>query len=97
MKINGHVVNIEELRKQFTKEYEFLYDAHCGNMLVAGEDEALAFGDKLIKLRPDLVLAFCDGRTVLPTNDGGYAPIFDPLTSDREVAAFGFAVNELYG
>jgi hypothetical protein len=94
MRINGHEVNIAELRKQFDKEYEFLYNA---NGYVAGEDEAMAFGDEVIRLRPDLVHAFCDGRTVLPTNDGGYAPIFDPLTSDREVAAFGFALNELYG
>ena len=94
LEINGHVVNIDELRKQFDKEYDFLYNAEG---FVAGEGEAMDFGDTLIELRPDLVHAFCDGRTVLPTADGGYAPIFDPLTSDREVAAFGFAVNELYG
>ena len=94
LEINGHVVNIDELRKQFDKEYDFLYNAEG---FVAGEGEAMDFGDTLIELRPDLVHAFCDGRTVLPTADGGSAPIFDPLTSDREVAAFGFAVNELYG
>lgn len=93
--INNHTVNIDELRKQYSKEYEFLYE-HDGNAYVAGTHEAMAFGDEVIRLRPDLVHAFCDGRTVFDTENGPVA-IFDPLTSDREVAAFGFALNELYG
>lgn len=94
MRINGHEVDILALRQQFTKEYKFLYD-HA-DAYVTGEDEAMAFGDELIEKRPDLVKAFCDGRTVFVV-DGKRCPIFDPLSSDREVAAFGFAVNELYG
>ena len=94
MFINGHEVNMDDLIKQYRKEYRFLYD-NAGSY-VAGENEATEFGEEVVRLRPDLVNEFCSKRTVLMI-DGKPTPIFDPLTSDRELAAFGFALNELYG
>lgn len=93
MKINGKTIDMDELIRQFHKEYDFFYEN--ADAYVAGEDEAMAFGDEVIRLRPDIVREFCAKRTVLMLG-GVPTPIFDPLTSDREVAAFGFAINELY-
>ena len=84
MKINGHEIDFDALLEQFGNEYEFLYDTHCSGKEVAGEDEAMEFGDMIIQLRPDVVSEFARIRQ-------------DFLSSDREVAAFGFAINELYG
>lgn len=72
-------IDIDALVDKFGKEYDFLYENYDR---VAGYDEAMAYGDWLIKFRKDLVAALAKRRG-------------DVLSSDREVAAFGFAVNEL--
>ena len=40
-------INIQEFKRKFDDEYEFLYDAHCNGCEVAGEREALREGDEL--------------------------------------------------
>lgn len=71
-----------KLVDQFYKEYEFIYEAQADGAYVAGYDEALEFGDKLIADHHSLVTEFNKARE-------------DLLTSDREVAAFAFAATEL--
>ena len=72
---------VEKIFKQFVKEYNFLYDNYDN---VAGYDEALEYGDEVISTMPELVDALCKLRC-------------DYFSSDREVAALGFAVNEILG
>ena len=74
--------DMEELGKQYTKEYRFLYQADVEGKHVAGYDEALAFGEKMIRENHVLVGKFATWRR-------------DFLGSDREVAAFAYAVGEL--
>jgi len=72
-------INIHAFLKQFEKEYEFLYE----NMdRVAGYDEAVAAFDEFIRRWPNgnFVAEFCRYRG-------------DMLTSDREAAAFMFALE----
>ena len=71
-----------ELGQQFAKEYEFLYNADCNHQYVAGYDEALDFGLEMLDSEDDLMIEYARYRQ-------------DPLTSDREIAAFAFAVTEL--
>lgn len=66
--------------EQFKKEYDFLYEN--AGAYVAGYDEALEFGDDFIKKHPEFVAEFVKFR-------GDY------LTSDREVAAFAFALSAM--
>lgn len=75
-------IDIDALLKQFNDEYEFIYDTEVGGHEVAGYGDAMEYGDWLIKHRKKLVNAFARRRG-------------DMLSSDREVAAFGFAVNSL--
>ena len=70
-------INIREFYKRFQKEYDFLYE-HDDR--VAGYHEALSFGDDFIKAHPDFVNEFNAYRQ-------------DFLSSDREVAAFAFALS----
>lgn len=70
-------INIHAFLKRFKEEYRFLYDAHDK---VAGYEEAVAWGDSFIAAHPDFVGEFNTFRG-------------DLLTSDREVAAFAFALS----
>lgn len=77
-----HGIKMDDLLRQFDKEYEFIYECDKRNSYVAGYREALEYGDQLIRHDKELVTAFNNHRK-------------DILSSDREVAAFGFAVSEL--
>lgn len=72
-------VNIKAFAERFVQEYDFLY---THGDAVAGYHEALAAGDRLIARHPDFVGEFARYRG-------------DLITSDREVAAFAFALSEL--
>lgn len=72
-------MNIHKFVEQFNKEYEFLYD---NNDMVAGYNEALEEGDKFITEHSDFVGEFVKYRG-------------DFISSDREVVAFMFALNEM--
>lgn len=74
-------VNIKEFAKQYTKEYTFLYD-HYDN--VAGYDEAVAAFDEFSETHGDFVGEFARYRG-------------DFISSDREAAAFMFALEALGG
>lgn len=75
-------INIQEFNRKFGDEYEFLYDAHCKGLEVAGEREALREGEEFIKSHPKFVGEFCKYRG-------------DILTSDREIMAFMFALSSM--
>lgn len=66
---------------KFSDTYEFLYDNYDN---VTGFAEAMEFGDWFIKNFPDFIRKFTDYRG-------------DILTSDREVAAFGFIIMDMIG
>lgn len=70
-------INIHNFFEQFQKEYDFLYEN--GNR-VAGYAEALAAGDEFISRNQDFVGEFVRYRG-------------DFLSSDREIAAFAFALS----
>lgn len=70
-------IPIEEFTEKFRQEYNFLYEA---NGYVAGYNEAVAEGDEFIKKHGDFVGEFAKYRG-------------DVLSSDREVAAFMFALE----
>lgn len=73
---------MKELIRQFEKEYAFIYEAQREGKYVVGYDEALDFGDEMIRSHHPLVGEFIRARE-------------DMLLSDREVAAFAFAAAEL--
>lgn len=73
-------INIHEFLKQFNKEYDFLYE-HDN---VAGQEEAVAEFDKCIKNADFQKFV---GEFVLYRND--------IISSDREAAAFMFALEVL--
>lgn len=70
---------MKELYKKFLEEYAFLYDAEG---YVAGENEAAEAFDDFLEHHADFVTEFCKYR-------GDY------ITSDREAAAFMFALESL--
>lgn len=72
-------INIEEFHKEFQKQYNFLYDAEG---YVAGYNEALEAGDEFIKKHPDFIREFVQYRG-------------DFISSDREVVAFMFALDNM--
>lgn len=72
-------INIQKFAEQFDKEYTFLYDH---DDMVAGYNEALEEGDKFIAEHGDFVGEFAKYRG-------------DFISSDREVVAFMFALNEM--
>lgn len=72
-------INIQKFAEQFDKEYTFLYDH---DDMVAGYNEALEEGDKFIVEHGDFVGEFVKYRG-------------DFISSDREVVAFMFALNEM--
>ena len=67
--------------RKFSDTYEFLYDNYYN---VAGFAEAMEFGDWFIENFPDFTRKFTDYRG-------------DILTSDREIAAFGFIIMDMIG
>lgn len=72
-------INIETFLNEFNKQYDFLYDT---NDNVAGYDEALKIGDEFIKENPEFIREFIQYRG-------------DFISSDREVVAFMFALDNL--
>lgn len=70
---------IEDFLKKFNEEYAFLYEQHDN---VAGFQEAVEFGDDFIPKHKEFVSEFCNYRG-------------DFLLSDREVAAFMFALDSM--
>ena len=69
-------INIHAFAKQFAKEYNFLYD-NCDN--VAGYREAVSFFDGFAKHHAAFIGEFVKYRG-------------DFISSDREAAAFAFAL-----
>lgn len=76
-----YTVNIHEFSKRFNKEYEFLYECE-DEKNVPGYEEAVAEFDEFIKIHGDFVGEFAKFRG-------------DFISSDREAAAFMFALASL--
>lgn len=74
-----HNISMEKFCEQFQKEYNFLYDCRG---YVAGYDEAVSAFDRFQIDHADFVRAFVQYRG-------------DVVSSDREAAAFMFALNVL--
>lgn len=74
-----HNINMEKFCEQFQKEYNFLYDCRG---YVAGYDEAVSAFDRFQADHADFVREFAQYRG-------------DVVSSDREAAAFMFALNSL--
>lgn len=72
-------LNIKRFLELFNEEYTFLYDNHDH---VAGFWEAVVTGDEFIKNHLEFVKEFNKYRG-------------DILSSDREVAAFMFALDDM--
>lgn len=72
-------VDIKEFADKFNDEYDFLYKNYDR---VAGYDEAVETGDIFIQNHPEFVAEFANYRR-------------DLITSDREVAAFMFALEDM--
>lgn len=72
-------INIATFFEKFNEEYQFLYDNHDN---VAGYAEALAAGNRFFEAHPNFIAEFARYRG-------------DPLTSDREIAAFMFALESM--
>lgn len=72
-------LDIKKFLERFNANYEFLYNAKDR---VAGYDEAVDYGDMFIGEHGDFVREFVLYRG-------------DLLTSDREVAAFAFALDDM--
>lgn len=74
-----HNISMEKFCEQFQKEYNFLYDCRG---YVAGYDEAVSAFDRFQADHADFVREFAQYRG-------------DVVSSDREAAAFMFALNSL--
>lgn len=74
-----HNINMEKFGEQFQKEYNFLYDCRG---YVAGYDEAVSAFDRFQADHADFVREFAQYRG-------------DVVSSDREAAAFMFALDSL--
>ena len=74
---------IKEFVEQFNKEYEFLYNAHCNDKEVCGEKEAMYYAGAWINHHANqkFMLDLIAYRG-------------DCFTSDREMMAFGFTLEE---
>lgn len=72
-------IDIRSFYEQFVKEYEFLYD---NDDMVAGYTEAFEAFDDFVKWFPEFVREFARFRG-------------DFISSDREAAAFMFALDVL--
>lgn len=77
--IRIHNISMEKFCEQFQKEYNFLYDCRG---YVAGYDEAVSAFDRFQADHADFVREFAQYRG-------------DVVSSDREAAAFMFALNSL--
>ena len=75
-------INIADFKRKFDEEYNFLYDAACKNQEVAGEREAAAAFDEFVKGHGAFVGEFAQYRR-------------DFISSDREAAAFMFALESM--
>lgn len=71
-------INIEKFEMEFNKEYEFLYEH---NNRVAGYDEAVEAFDEFLETHKEFVGEFTKYRG-------------DFISSDREAAAFMFAMEK---
>lgn len=69
-------INIYRFLKRFDEVYDFLYKHHDQ---VAGFQEAMSVGDWFISNRKEFIREFNEARG-------------DILSSDREVAAFGYVL-----
>ena len=76
---NSININIKEFAKKVDEEYDFLYD---NNDNVAGYDEAVSAFDTFAETHSEFVGAYVRYRE-------------DFISSDREAAAFMFALNSL--
>lgn len=74
-------INIRNFLKRFNENYDYLYEAEGE---VAGYREAVEYGDWFIHNHKDFVAEFNRYRG-------------DILTSDREVAAFAFTLEDMGG
>lgn len=72
-------LDIQKFLEEFNLEYNFLYE---NNDNVAGFHEAVQYGDKFIAEHPNFIRQFNEYR-------------HDPITSDREVAAFAFTLDKM--
>ena len=72
-------LNIAAFLEKFNQEYQFLYDNHDS---VAGFLDALETGNQFMYDHPDFIAEFIRFRG-------------EPITSDREVAAFMFALESM--
>ena len=79
--MNIYDINIHRFANKFSDTYQFLYDNHDN---VAGFQDAVKFGEWVIKNCRDFVMEFNKYRG-------------DILTSDREIAAFGFVMIDMMG
>ena len=77
--MNNININIDTFTEKFKKEYEFLYD---NDDRVAGYGEAVSAFDGFLKEHNDFVGEFVRYRG-------------DFISSDREAAAFMFALDSL--
>ncbi len=70
-------INIQEFKKQFDKEYDFIYE---NKDKVAGYEEAVNAFDSFLKTNSSFIGKFAKYR-------------MDFISSDREAAAFMFALE----
>lgn len=73
-------IDLAAFLEKFNAEYEFLYEAGAPGIYVAGYDEAVDAFDRFIKRHGEFVGKFADYRG-------------DMVVSDREAAAFMFALD----
>lgn len=81
-------VNIERFYIKFGECYEFLYDNYDH---VAGYSEAVDAFDDFLSKHASFVVEFAKYRGRMTFGDDA----IDPISSDREAAAFMFALNAL--
>lgn len=72
---------VDELLREFDKWYEMLYDADVRGVEIMGRDYAMELGDRSINSHNKWVQRLAHRR-------------WDAFTSDREVQALGFALDE---
>ena len=80
-------IPIDKFYEKFADNYEFLYDNDDN---VAGYDEALEAGEKFLSEHGEFMSEFARYR-----GEASGLGFPDPLTSDRELAAFAFTMADL--